>query len=269
MTQVDLRPLTVVEILDRTFTLYRRHFLLFIGIAALPQILLLALQLARTLLLAGPGSPRPALAASYTLGTILLSLVLMIITFIATLFSQSATIFAITDLYLNRPFTISGCLSRAWSGIGTVFLVGLLNALAVLVGTLALVIPGFYILCRVSIAAPAALIERRGPMDAISRSWHLTEDNAGRAFILFLVYFVLAFAATLLTGVPLGLAVVTYRDNPGALQIWMALTQTANALLNILIIPILLIATCLFYFDLRVRKEAVDLQLMMDPAAST
>ena len=34
MNTFDLRPLSVGEILDRTFTLYRRHFWLFIGIAA-------------------------------------------------------------------------------------------------------------------------------------------------------------------------------------------------------------------------------------------
>jgi len=36
-----LRPLTLAELLDRTFSLYRRHFLLFVGIMALPSIVAL------------------------------------------------------------------------------------------------------------------------------------------------------------------------------------------------------------------------------------
>ena len=32
MAMMDLRPLTIGEILDRTFNLYRRHFVLFLGI---------------------------------------------------------------------------------------------------------------------------------------------------------------------------------------------------------------------------------------------
>src|SRR5258708_39646612 len=45
MSTLDLRPLSIGEILDRTFSLYRRNFLLFIGISALPQLLVLALRL--------------------------------------------------------------------------------------------------------------------------------------------------------------------------------------------------------------------------------
>jgi len=36
MAALDLRPLSLGELLDRTFFLYRRHFLLFVGIAAIP-----------------------------------------------------------------------------------------------------------------------------------------------------------------------------------------------------------------------------------------
>src|ERR1700684_59711 len=45
MTAFDLRPLNLGEILDRTFTLYRRNFLLFIGISAIPHVLVLVLNL--------------------------------------------------------------------------------------------------------------------------------------------------------------------------------------------------------------------------------
>ena len=41
-----LRPLSTSELLDRTFHLYRNNFVVFAGIAALPQLVVLALQLA-------------------------------------------------------------------------------------------------------------------------------------------------------------------------------------------------------------------------------
>ena len=57
MQQIDLRPLSLGEILDRTFSLYRRHFLLFLGIAAIPHLLTLALNLVQVFVLqAGRGS---------------------------------------------------------------------------------------------------------------------------------------------------------------------------------------------------------------------
>ncbi|MGH9811917.1 MAG: hypothetical protein ACRD4T_02160, partial [Candidatus Acidiferrales bacterium] len=38
---IDLRPLSLGELLDRTFSLYRNHFWLFVGITAIPYLLLL------------------------------------------------------------------------------------------------------------------------------------------------------------------------------------------------------------------------------------
>ena len=39
-----LRPLSTGELLDRTFSLYRSHFGLFLGIFALPHLVVLAFQ---------------------------------------------------------------------------------------------------------------------------------------------------------------------------------------------------------------------------------
>ena len=47
MDAMELRPLSTGEILDRTFTLYRQNFLLFLGISAIPHVLVLVLNLAR------------------------------------------------------------------------------------------------------------------------------------------------------------------------------------------------------------------------------
>jgi hypothetical protein len=49
MATLDLRPLSLGELLDRTFTLYRGHFLLFLGISAIPQVFVLVIQLAQAL----------------------------------------------------------------------------------------------------------------------------------------------------------------------------------------------------------------------------
>jgi len=61
MATLDLRPSSLGETLDRTFTLYRSHFALFLGITAIPQLLVLALRLAQ-LFLGAP--PRGILGAS-------------------------------------------------------------------------------------------------------------------------------------------------------------------------------------------------------------
>lgn len=262
MTNLDLRPLSVGEILDRTFTLYRRNFLLFAGITALPQLFSLAVQLARTYSL---GKSSASFGLGLSLTGIIFLLVVLIATFLASLFSQGATFLAVNDLYLGRPVSVSDCLRRAWGEIGTVFAIGILNALAIGVGLLALVIPGIYIFCRLLVCLPVALTEQRSAVESLSRSWRLTTDNAGRAFVIVLLYFVISIAAAMLFQLPFTIATIAYRNNFAMLQIWTAITQIGDALINIVISPILLIASSVFYFDLRVRKEGFDLQIMMDP----
>ena len=57
---LDLRPLTLGELLDRSFSLYRRHFWLFVGIMALPSLLGLAFGVLVALFNPQPGSPGSA-----------------------------------------------------------------------------------------------------------------------------------------------------------------------------------------------------------------
>ncbi|HEV2350884.1 MAG TPA: hypothetical protein VG028_13675 [Terriglobia bacterium] len=42
---MELRPLSIGELLDRTFSYYRRNFWLFVGIVAAPQVAMVAVSL--------------------------------------------------------------------------------------------------------------------------------------------------------------------------------------------------------------------------------
>ena len=148
MTGLDLRPLSLGEVLDRTFSLYRRHFLLFVGIAAIPHVLILGVTLAQVAVL----SKAPSLALN------LAGLVVFIIVYLfAYLFSQGGTIFAVSDLYLGHPTSISDSLRRVWGDFGFLFGVVVLNGLAVGGALLLLVIPGIYVACRLLVCVPSAL----------------------------------------------------------------------------------------------------------------
>jgi hypothetical protein len=70
MPELDLRPLALGEILDRTFTLYRRNFLLFFGITALPQRLVLGFNLCQVLFTGRPGAPKIMSGTIIALGII-------------------------------------------------------------------------------------------------------------------------------------------------------------------------------------------------------
>jgi hypothetical protein len=276
MANLDLRPLSLGEILDRTFSLYRRNFLLFLGITALPNLLILALNLAQTLMTNIPATsvPQPVEQLQSRPATGLLAfgfiglLVGLFVYLVAYLFAQGGTVYAVSELYLGRQTSVGASLRRMRGQLGSLFGVILLNGLAVMGATLFLIIPGIYAACRLITCVPAALLEDLGPRASLERSFRLTKDSAGRAFVIFLLYFIMLYAAILLFMFPFLFMAGLSAKEPGMMRIWLSLSQVGNFLAGILVSPFLTIATAVFYYDLRVRKEAFDLQLMMNPSGS-
>jgi predicted secreted protein len=276
MSTLDLRPLSIGELLDRTFSLYRRNFLLFIGISAIPQLLVLALQLVQLAITPVRVPFRPpvttdfqSLSPGFSMGGVMGLLALLLVGFviyvIAYLFSQGGTVFAVSELYLGRSTTIGQSLGRVRGELGSLFGVVLLNGLVTGVCFLLLIIPGIYMVCRLCVCIPAALLENLGPRESLERSFGLTKDNVGRAFLILLLYFAILYAALFLFDIPFAIGIQFEAHDPSMVRMLSALMQVGNFIAGVLITPIVTIASSIFYFDLRVRKEAFDLQLMMNP----
>lgn len=264
MPELDLRPLSLGEILDRTFTLYRRNFLLFFGITALPQLLVLGFNLCQVLFTGRPATPKVMSGTTIGLG-ILLGLVGFIVYFVAYLFAHGGTVYAISDLYLGRSTSIGASLRRMRGQAGTLLGVLILNGLAVMIAFFCLIIPGVYVACRLITCIPATLLENLGPRESLERSFALTKDNAGRSFVIYLLYLAISYAILSLLAVPFMVAVGLSAKNPEMMTVWSMLMQVGASLATILVTPIFTIASTVFYYDLRVRKEAFDLQIMMNP----
>jgi hypothetical protein len=276
MSTLDLRPLSIGELLDRTFSLYRRNFLLFVGIAAIPQLLVLGLQLVQIVLMPATASvsrpaasefqgASPVLAAGGAVGIFLLAIAAIVVYLVAYLFSQGGTVYAVSELYLGRATTIGQSLSRMRGELLSLFGVVFLNGLVTGLCFLLLIIPGIYMACRLCVCIPAALLENLGPRESLERSFRLTKDNAGRAFLILLLYGVILYAALFLFDIPMMIGVASAARDPVMVRVWTALMQVGNFIASVLVTPVFTIAASIFYFDLRVRKEAFDLQLMMNP----
>jgi len=115
MTATELRPLSLGELLDRTFSYYRQHFWLFMGIMAIPQVLTVALTLSFQLI--PPGAPpAPVEQGNPTevvkmlapaLLTIFAFLILfLIVSFLIYAIALGATTFALSEVHLGRAVTV-------------------------------------------------------------------------------------------------------------------------------------------------------------------
>lgn len=256
MTEADLRPLSLGEILDRTFTLYRRHFLLFIGIAGIPQLAVMFLSGWINWLSLQADAP------VFLVGVLYVPYVVSAV--FAYLFSQGGSVLAVSRLYLGQAATIADSLTGVWGSLASLFFAAVMNTITIVVGMFFLIFPGIFLLCRLLVFLPATVLEQKSPFDSLSRSFELTRGYAGRAFMVVLLYGCLLITFQMLVALGTGLILfIPGGEGEGLPRLQILLTSLATQLTGVLVTPILLIGTSVFYYDLRVRKEGFDLQLMM------
>jgi glycerophosphoryl diester phosphodiesterase family protein len=262
MARPDLRPMSVGEILDRTASLYREKFALFFGISAVPHVFVLAWALARLKML---GSP--ARSTSLLNRELLILLNSMVEGWFISFLAQCATAYAIGELYLERKVSITSAFRRLGTGTWTLLACSILRGLAIVVGSIVFFVPGILTACRLMVALPSAVLEGLGVRQAFARSFSLTDRNVARAFAIWAFYLVLRVIHILFILFLTRYRIKLSRVDPGIALALQGLLAVVDVSLSALIEPFLAIAATLFYFDLRVRKEALDLQLMMNDGA--
>ena len=299
-----LRPMSTGELLDRTFNLYRNNFLLFAGIAtvaAIPSLVapLMLLPLGVTMPLPGarldPTTVLPTLAAY--LG------VFFILSLIATSLASAATFYAVSKVHLEQKARIGESYSKIFPllgrilGItGLIFLrmigVGILVGMAVVaiavglgafvrsssgaganfVGIalvtflmVALVLVGYFFIFRVyfvyALAVPACVLENTRADQSLVRSRFLTKGSLWRIFLIYFLMGLIGAALSFCLQIPSNYLAL---KAPQLALIW---SLPASFLAYTFAFPISTIAISLVYYDQRVRKEAFDLQLLMQSIA--
>jgi hypothetical protein len=295
----ELRPLSFGELLDRTFSYYRSHFWVFVGIMAIPQVLLVAVALL-TDALAQPVGPvdvdlLPERAQWLVFGGAGLLIVAVAYAFAYTA-ALGATTFAISEIHLGRPAGIRsayrsmrGRIGRLFNVMGSVgiqvlggfilfsFVVVLSGALLrvatgpstivgllVLCGLLAAGCSAVLLMLRYAVAVPALLLENVGARQAMSRSVQLTKGYRSRIFMIGVLMVLVSAVAALVLRAPFSIAVVVEAARNHQATPWLAYTaDVAGGVSGALSGPLLMIGLALAYYDVRVRKEGLDLQLMM------
>jgi hypothetical protein len=273
VAEIDLRPMTLGELLDRTFSVYKKNVWLFAGIMTVPSLLALIFQVGNSILgtpLVKPVSPdavrtgagavpNPAAFGTF-FGPFFLFLFVLMITYAM---SHAATVFAVSDLYLGREPNIRSSYFRVWGKIFRVILVVFLTYLCIGASLIFLIIPGIIVGCRTACGIPAAMLEDRGPMNALNRSWELTKGFAFQIFVIFLMVMALTYAGAAIFTLPFTLMIVSAAKG-GTLPFWPSMLQHLGSFIStVLVGPIGTIAYTLMYYNLRVRKEAFDLTHLM------
>ncbi|HEX8392328.1 MAG TPA: hypothetical protein VF665_08245 [Longimicrobium sp.] len=255
-----LRPLSVGEILDGAFKVYRNQF----G-TMLATSMALYVPLALIQLLGGWMTSSMATDAEANAGGVLVASLLALLAMPVWLIGLFAMLGALTyqasRAYMGQPVSAGDSIrhgfSRFWSLVGAMFLVGICTML----GAVAFLIGAIFVWIMMFGVVPAVVIEGRGAGDSLSRSYELSKGAWGPIFLVMVV-------AALIAGLP-GWAVqaVTMMGmEPGSMS--AAIGAAVSTLLSAITYPFSIAATVILYYDRRVRAEALDVQLAANLAGA-
>jgi hypothetical protein len=243
-----LRPRSVGELLTDAFELYRRHWQNLFLIVAVIVIPLSFLQV-----LVGDFWIRQGLTEEELrngvevtvngafVGGILASFVVAITSILMWTVLTGAITRAAAGTFLGRDLDIGESYRYGFARFWSIVLVGLLSGLAIAVGFLLLIVPGFIVLTFLTCAIPALVIEDKRGREALRRSWNLVRGRGWPVFGTILVAF-------LINGIVNSLLTAPFGDN------WAARSIGAS-IASIITMPYMALVGVFIYLDVRVRKE--------------
>lgn len=289
----DLRPMEFGEILDGALSLFRRHFGLFLKLSLAVMWLPIALGVYWRVRFLGLQAANPEQAAALLQGELVsFSLWALAWAFVygaGLLLLTAGSIRIIADSYLGREPQFGDALGFGVGKIVPLFLVGLgksllLILIAVLCGVVIAVTaaagkalgPGVvilgvfaevvatvwlvvYVATGYMVTTPTVVLESLpSSFDSFGRSWELTRGARGRIFGL-------VFVGTLIAGFLPQIVLAAVGGLVTELLPSFVLPWTiVAAALPIVLTPIVPCILTLAYYDLRVRREGFDLQLLSE-----
>jgi hypothetical protein len=279
------------ELLDSAFTVYRRRFLPIVAIMAIFQLPYLALTVLAeqpfTSLLPSSGSVTflsPGQAQSFLASLVAALLVLLALGIgyqvLLLSLSQGAVVKVVGDDYLDRPSGVGAALQMALRRAGpliafavlalvlvlaplaVILLLGLLAGSAggvalIVIGGLGWILWVIFVEIKVSLGVQALMLERLGPVAALRRSFRLTTGFFWKIFLFYLVIIVVTFIVSELLQ---GLASLVVSAMP--LSSRYLVTSVANGIIGIFTSPFILILLTLVYYDVRIRREGFDIEML-------
>jgi hypothetical protein len=263
-----LRPLGIGEILDAGIKLFTRHWrplmLSVIGLI-LPVQIISALVTASIApeqldLTSTDSGIDPGEEVAYVVSQV----IVLVLNVIGVLLATAVCFKAVADAYLGSEPDWRRSLRFGARRLAGLLGLALAGSVIIVLALLALLIPGIWLMVSYSVAVPALLLERAGPITALRRSFQLVRGRwwptAGALTVGYLMIAILG--AIVQYGVLIVPSLLT-DGNTLALALGAVVGGTLGAAITT---PYTAAVVTLLYFDLRVRKEGLDLQLIAQGA---
>lgn len=288
---IPLRPLNLGDIFSGTFGTIRGNPGASIGLSALVALVVAIPAVLTTLALSGADlTTTDSSGSTVNLGGQLSTSITSIYTAIAGVFLAGMLTAVVAEAVLGRRISIGQTWTKVRGRLLPLLGMTLLLALAVIVaagiyiGLIVLLALGgneaitvmiaivlgiilfvaiVWAAIKVSLAAPAVVLERVGPVAAIRRSWGLSGGQWWRIFGITLLAQLIVGTISNVVQLPGAAVLIGTSDgagNPNVLAV--IVVQLVAVAISALTTPFTAGVTALLYLDQRIRKEALDVTLM-------
>jgi len=265
-TTPELRPLGVGEVLDVGIKIYWRNALTFVRIVL---FVVAPVQIVSSLISSSANvsqqnrpfeSSGPASTFADTRLAVSAYLLVTILGFVSSTLATGACFKAVAQAYLGEVATWRGSIGYAGRRLHSIIWVAFLANVVAVLGLILCIVPGVYLWVAFSLAVPVLLTERIKGTASLGRSKRLVE---GRWWPTFAILLIGGIFAGIIGGVTAALAGVFESAEPGSFVAFVvgAVSGTVGSMIST---PFVAAFTTVLYFDLRVRKEGFDLQLLAE-----
>ena len=245
MAQLQLRPHSVGDIIDASFTVYRKRFGPMIAVALMLVFIPFVVGV-----IGGCTITDLQTSCDTAIGWIG-----QIASQIGTVIAAAAATLVAAEAYAGtsadwRPSAAAGLRRIVPIVVATVVV-----AVAVAIGFVLVLVPGIFLALSFAVFTPVLMIERVGPMESLGRSWRLVTGERWRLLGAGLSMIIIS---VIVLGI-IGFVLYLVLSGLGGLSEGDASYYTQQ-IVTLLSIPLSAAVGAVLYVDLRVRKENLDLE---------
>jgi hypothetical protein len=264
----ELRARSAGEIIDAAMKLYFARWKTFIPVAAIFMIPYAAASAifgtyAQADLEDNPAFTDPDVVPTFSdLAPIFVpAMVIGLVALLLYPVVAAAISWAAARIYMGEDPSVGQIISFAFSKLGSLILVSILTGLAVMGGFILLIIPGLIFLVRFMLAPTVVVVENGRGREAMKRSWNLVKGFFWKVVGITLLAGIITAIVEAVASLPFTFAASYFMANDNLVPAAL-LAFIGSAISGALLTPFGVIVQVLLYFDLRIRKEGLDLSLM-------
>ena len=172
------------------------------------------------------------------------------------LVASGATVLIVSETYMGRDPDVTDVLTRVFRRFGALWMAAFASGLLIMAGIIMLVVPAFIFWAWTFAMPIVVMVEGRSGGESFERSKELAKGHIGHILGTLVLAYVIFFFVVFALSIGVGMAVALT-------GVGTEMIDFAGQLLLVCFYPFPSVVATLLYYDLRIRKEGFDIQMLM------